>query len=90
MENTAKRFYPEQADWTQQDVVLARQFGVSRERVRQWRRKLKKPDPVTKGKLTEEGRNQIRKTRMQYNKSNETRKNATTDDAESGTDGFVL
>lgn len=39
-------------DWKLQDIILSKQLGVSRERVRQVRRRLEKPDPDTKKKRT--------------------------------------
>lgn len=41
---------PHSLDWTLRDVELARKHGVSRERIRQLRRNLERPDPVNKFK----------------------------------------
>lgn len=47
---SGKKFLPDQADWTASNADLARQFGVSRERVRQWRKHLGKPFVESRGR----------------------------------------
>ena len=48
-------------DWTLQDIVLAEQMGVSRERIRQVRRALNKPDPPAKHQWRHQYRSKLDK-----------------------------
>lgn len=45
-----RKFVPENADWTASNADLAREFGVSRERVRQFRKALGKPFVESRGR----------------------------------------
>lgn len=50
-----RKFRPEDADWTLSNVALARQFNVSRERVRLIRKQLDKPFVEARGRPRKHG-----------------------------------
>lgn len=49
-QNTKRRLMAEQCDWKRSNADLAREFGVSRERVRQMRDQLGKPFVESRGR----------------------------------------